>query len=90
MEITFDSAKDAKNIEKHGVSLTLAARLDWSMAVTEADDRFEYGEERLISIGPIEGRLYVVVLTEREGVRRIISLRKANQREFRRYEQAIA
>jgi uncharacterized DUF497 family protein len=88
VEITFDPAKDAKNIEKHGVSLNLVARLDWSMAVTEEDDRFEYGEERLISIGPIEGRLYVVVFTEREGVRRIISLRKANRREFRRYEQA--
>jgi uncharacterized DUF497 family protein len=46
-----------------------------------------YGELRYIGIAPLENRLYVVVYTERGNVTRVISLRKANQREFDDYEQ---
>ena len=54
------------------------------------DDRANYGELRYIGIAPLENRLYVVVYTERGNVTRVISLRKANEREVRRYERAQA
>ena len=62
MQIEFDPAKDLINQAKHGVSLTLAAELDWDDALVWVDDRFGYGE-----------------------LRRIISLRRADRREVKRY-----
>ena len=89
MEITYDPAKDAANQAKHGVSLALAAELEWDTLWAEADTRRHYGETRHIGYAVLEGRLYCVVFTDRgEGEamqRRIISLRKANPREVKRY-----
>ena len=42
MRIEFDSAKDAANQAKHGVSLALAGELDWEAALVWIDNRFEY------------------------------------------------
>lgn len=88
MNTTFDPAKDALNFAKHGVSLAEVARLDWDNALVSADDRHNYGEPRQVALAPMDGRLWVVVFTQRPDGRRIISLRKANLREYRRYEQA--
>jgi hypothetical protein len=87
VEVIFDAAKDAINMEKHGVSLTNAIRIDWDMALTWQDTRRDYGETRMIALAPIDERLYCVVYVDRGNDRRIISLRKANQREFDFYEQ---
>jgi hypothetical protein len=87
VEVIFDAAKDAINMEKHGVSLTNATRIDWDMALTWQDTRRDYGETRMIALAPIDERLYCVVYVDRGNDRRIISLRKANQREFDFYEQ---
>ena len=54
--------------------------------LVEHDDRFDYGEPRYRSVGQVEGRVFVVVYTPRGGRLRIISARKANERERRRYE----
>ena len=88
MDTTFDPAKDALNLAKHGVSLGRAAQLDWDNALVSPDDRRVYGEIRLLALAPMDGRLWVVVFTDRPEGRRVISLRKANLREYRRYEQA--
>jgi uncharacterized DUF497 family protein len=85
MRIEFDPRKDAANIAKHGVSLAQALRLEWDTAVTWPDFRKDYGEERMSGIAYIGLRLYVVVYVNRMFVRRIISLRKANPREMKRY-----
>ena len=87
MEITCDPAKDAANVAKHGVSLALAAELEWESAVVWPDVRREYGEARMAAIGYIGLRLYLVVFVDRAGVRRVVSLRKANQREVKRYAE---
>lgn len=84
MDITYDSAKDAA---KHGVSLAEATNIEWESALTWPDARRSYGETRWIAIGYIGLRLYVVVYTDRGKTRRIISLRKANLREIRRYAE---
>jgi len=90
MEITFDTEKNQSNLSKHGVSLSDAAQLDWDIAWTEPDDRHDYGEVREIGYAPMKNdRLYCVVFTRRANGLRIISLRKANQREFDYYVSKI-
>lgn len=88
MNTTFDSAKDASNFAKHGVSLALAAELEWDSAVTWPDTRRVYGEPRQCGIGYIGLRLFYVAFVDRADGRRIISLRKANPREVKHYAKA--
>lgn len=89
MNVTYDPAKNAENMRKHGISLAEAAFMDWDAALVWRDTRHDYGETRFVALGPIGERLYCVVYVDRENIRRIISLRKANQREFDHYEQEI-
>lgn len=56
------------------------------LRLVELDARHDYGEARYRLMGKIEERLYVVVYTLRPDAIRIISARKANQREVRHYE----
>jgi uncharacterized DUF497 family protein len=88
MEITFDPAKDAANLAKHGVSLVEAANIEWDTLYAVPAIRQAYGEERMVGIAYIGLRLFVVVYVDRIEVRRIISLRKANRREVNRYAEA--
>lgn len=87
MEITFDPAKDKSNQRKHGVALSHAAQIDWVEVVAKVDTRQDYGEVREIGYAVVAGRLYCVVFTRRAGTMHVISLRKANSREVRNYEQ---
>lgn len=89
MQIQFDPAKDLANQSKHGVSLSLAGELDWDAALVWVDERFEYGEVRMIALAPQTGILYYVAFVDRGEVRRIISLRRANRREVKHYVQAF-
>jgi uncharacterized protein len=82
-DIEFDPAKDAANVEKHGISLARAADLDL-LAFVE-DDRFK--ESRYRIYGLIDDSLYCLVATEREDRIRVISLRRAHAKEMRRYAQ---
>ncbi|MFC4275280.1 BrnT family toxin [Achromobacter aloeverae] len=88
MELSFDPVKDISNQRKHGVSLREAREFEWEGALTCEDLRRDYGERRMVSIGYIGPRLYVVVYVTRAGECRIISLRKANEREVKRYAEA--
>ncbi|MFZ5616319.1 MAG: BrnT family toxin [Pseudomonadota bacterium] len=83
--VLFDPAKDAANIEKHGLTLALASEVIAAAAATFLDDRYDYGEDRFVTFGRVAGRLYVAVWTERDGEIRAISVRRANQRELRKY-----
>jgi len=87
MVITFDPVKDISNRCKHGVSLSMARDFEWDEAWFTRDTRQDYGEDRMIAIGYIGLRLYVVVYVNRQDARRIISLRKANAREVSRYAE---
>ncbi len=88
MRITFDPAKDAVNITKHGVSMALADQFEWDTAVIWIDNRKNYGEQRMCGIGYIDMRLFFVVFVDRADTRRIISLRKTNKREIEIYAKA--
>ncbi|MBK8570175.1 MAG: BrnT family toxin [Nitrosomonadales bacterium] len=89
MKIEFDQAKDVANQTKHGVSLALANELNWEAALVWIDDRFEYGELRIIALAPKTGILYYVAFVDRGKMRRIISLRQANRREVTHYVKNI-
>ncbi len=87
MDLLFDTKKDESNLAKHGISLSLARLLDWEDALSWIDVRKDYGEIRYISLVPMKQRLYCVVYVDTKFSRRIISLRKANNREIDRYEK---
>lgn len=81
MEIEFDPAKDAINIEKHGVSLARAAEM--TNAVVVVDERF--AEARFRIYGEIDGKWHCAAVTMRGKVVRIISLRRAHSKEIKRH-----
>ncbi len=85
MNITFDPKKDAANQVKHGLSLAVAAKLNWDEALSWVDSRID-SEERMVALLSLKGRTHVVVFVDRNDSRRIISLRKANRRECKIYE----
>jgi uncharacterized DUF497 family protein len=85
----FDPDKDAINLSKHGLSLAAAAGLSWDAALVWVDDRADYGEVRMVALAPIGDILLFVTFVDRETVRRIISLRRANRREVNHYVKAI-
>ena len=89
MRIEFDPAKDSANTAKHGVSLGLASQLEWGSALVWTDGRKGYGEARQSALGLIGERLYFVAFVDRADVRRVISLRKANNREKLHYANSF-
>ncbi len=87
MEITFDPDKNAENIRTRGLSFELAAEFDFDTALYYPDNRRDYGEIRILALGQIEDRLHALVFTSTENGIRVISFRKANKREVKRYEE---
>ena len=87
MRFEYDERKNAVNLAKHGIDLADAA---WvfadPMRLDAADLRREYGESRRVVVGEVLGRVWVVVYTLRGEAVRLISARKANEREQRRYQ----
>lgn len=85
MNYEFDPAKDEKNVEKHGVTMAQALEFDWENAIVKEDTRRNYAEVRWQATGLLGVRLYVMIYCQRGDDIRIISLRKANTREVKRY-----
>ncbi len=84
MNIDFDTAKDDANRAKHGFPLALGLLVLENRVADVADER-GYGEERRIAYGLVKGRLFVAVYTMRGDTYRLISVRKANSREQRKW-----
>jgi len=87
MKLIFDQAKNEVNIRQRGISFKAAASFEFNTALIWKDTRTGYGEARYCAIGHIGDRLHVLVFTPRDDAMRVISLRKANKREVKRYEQ---
>lgn len=85
MQVSFDPQKDEQTRKERGFSLALGAEVIRNQVATRIDDRQDYGEDRLIAYGYVGKRLYVCVYVLRGEVVRIISVRKANDRETARY-----
>jgi uncharacterized DUF497 family protein len=87
VDIRFDPTKNDRNIAERGLPFSLVEQLDWSSALIVEDVRKDYGESRFRVLGLIDERLHAVVFTPRADKVHVISLRKANQREIRFYEE---
>ncbi|MXY42798.1 MAG: BrnT family toxin [Dehalococcoidia bacterium] len=85
MQYEWDETKRQSNLGKHRIDFTAIHSFEWDTARIELS--YRGGENRYTAIGYIGDRLHYVVYTKREDNRRIISLRKANRREERRYAQ---
>ncbi len=83
----WDGKKNDENWLKHGLSFEDAPKVFSGSCLTLEDTRFDYGEERYITFGFLEGRLVIIAHTTRNGNTRIISMRKANSREQQAYEE---
>ena len=81
----WDDDKRQTNLAKHGVDFAIGPLFDWSSATFDLDRRRDYGEVRIAATGQIGLRLHILIYTLRGGDVRIISLRKANDREYDRW-----
>lgn len=90
MDITYDPAKNERNIHERGLSFDRASDFDYRTAIMAVDNRRDYGETRMVALGYLDGRLHVLCFVETATGIRVISFRRANAREVRRYEKAKA
>jgi len=89
MEIEFDPVQRDTTLAERGLDFGRAGEVFAGRHFTAQDLRGDYQEDRYITIGTLDGRMVVMVWTPRGEARRIISLRKANDREQERYAQNL-
>lgn len=89
MEITFDQAKRDWTLAERGVAFQDAALVFAGRTYEWPDDRRDYGETRVITVGWLRGRMVIVVWTPRGETRHVISMRKANAREQAQYRERL-
>ena len=89
MEITFDPAKSERNIVLRGLNFERAADFGWGKANFDEDTRNDYPERRFVAAGYLDKRLHILCFSETERGVRIISFRKANQREARDHDKTL-
>ena len=81
MAVEFDAAKRNATLEARGLDMARAAEVFSGVTLTVEDDRHDYGEDRFITIGFLDATMVVLVWTPRDRAHRIISMRRANERE---------
>ena len=85
MEFTWSEAKRAANLKAHGLDFVDAPRVFEGVTFTFEDDRFSYGEQRFVTLGLLAGVPVSLVHTETDHEIRVISFRKATNREAQIY-----
>ncbi len=81
MEFTWDEKKRKTNIKKRGLDFADAKMVFSGATFTFEDDRFDYGEQRFLTMGLLRGVVIVIAHTERGEAIRVISMRKATKHE---------
>ena len=89
MKHAWDEAKNRSNFAKHGIDFADAGKVFAGPCVTFVDSRFNYGEERFITLGRLAGRVVTIAHTPRGEITRIISMRKANRREQKIFQERL-
>ena len=90
MKFEWDQQKNQANVAKHELDFADASKVFRLPLRVSLDERQDYGEERWVGLGILDGRVVVVVFTEPDQQTiRIISLRKALPYEQKRYEQYL-
>jgi uncharacterized DUF497 family protein len=90
MGIKYDPEKCARNVRERALSFEVVEDFEWNSAYVLEDTRKDYGERRFQALGKIGGRVYMLVFTPRGRNVHVISVRKANRREIKRYEEERA
>jgi len=90
VKLSYDSEKRDWTLEHRGLDFENAAIVFAGVSITAEDDRKDYGEQRLQTYGFLNERLVTIIWTKRGDARHIISMRKCNGRERRRYERELA
>jgi len=85
MKITFDPIKRAATLSERGLDFEDAAEVFLGDTLDFPDDRRDYGELRMLTVGHLRGRMVIVIWTPRGSARHVISMRKANAREKARF-----
>lgn len=85
MRITYDRAKNERNLRERGLSFERVAELDWANHLAFDDQRRDYGERRVLVLAMLDDRLHVAVITRRGDALHVISFRKANRKEVAVY-----
>lgn len=81
MDFEWDNGKSERNRQRRGFDFAFAALVFDGETIEAEDARRDYGETRMRALGGAEGLVLVVIYTDRDGVRRIISARPANRQE---------
>lgn len=89
MEFDWDEAKRKANLRDHGIDFVGIEAVFEDETVTILDDRFDYGEQRYVTFGILEGRVVAIAHTETDELIRIISARKATRNEEKSYYKEI-
>lgn len=90
MDFEWDEAKRRKALEKHQVDILYAALIFEGPVLTRIDDRADYGEDRLISLGLVDGVPHIVVHTSRGDAIRLITAWKGGRRDLEAYRKGLA
>jgi uncharacterized protein len=89
MRFSWDEAKRQENLRQHGLDFADASAVFEGTTFTYEDDRFDYGEQRFITLGLLHGRVVIIAHTECNDEVRVISMREGTKREqilyFRRF-----
>ena len=89
MEIEFDQAKRDKTLQERGIDFAESNKVFLGPVLKLEDTRFDYSEPRFITYGWLDDRMVIIVWTPRGEVRRIISMRYANDREISKYSHLL-
>jgi uncharacterized DUF497 family protein len=90
MRVTYDNAKNERNVRERGISFDEVYAFDFTTALVTIDTRKDYGEIRMRALGYVGNRLHALCYKDVEGGIRVISFRKANRREQKQYEKTKA
>lgn len=88
-EIEFDDQKREETLLKRKIDMADAALVVAGATLTYVDDRYDYGEERFLTFGLLRGRMVLICWAERGNARRIISMRKTNERETKAHRRSL-
>jgi uncharacterized DUF497 family protein len=90
VEFEWDESKRQQVIRQRGVDIVYAALIFEGPVLTRVDDREDYGEVRLVSLGMVDDQCFVVVHTERDGIARLITAWKGGRDERSQYAAGLA
>ncbi|MEO6718578.1 MAG: BrnT family toxin [Novosphingobium sp.] len=89
MKVTFDKAKHARTLKERGLDFAEAEKIFDGPEFTQFDDRFDYPEPRYQTYGLVNERLVMIAWTPVPGDIHVISMRKCNDREQRKFGKRL-